>query len=88
MADAAAHLVDHVLPEVPVRQWVLSFPFQIRYLLARDPALTRAVRRVFLRTVLSWMERRARERGLSDARSGAVNVVQRFGSALNLNCCS
>jgi hypothetical protein len=26
MADTAAHLVDRVVPEVPVRQWVLSLP--------------------------------------------------------------
>jgi hypothetical protein len=26
MADTAAHLVDRVLPEVPVRQWALSLP--------------------------------------------------------------
>ncbi|MFN0299632.1 MAG: transposase zinc-binding domain-containing protein [Burkholderiales bacterium] len=26
MAEAAAHLVDYVIPPVPVRQWVLSFP--------------------------------------------------------------
>jgi hypothetical protein len=31
MADTAAHLVDRVLPEVPVRQWVLSLPFALRY---------------------------------------------------------
>ncbi len=31
MADTAAHLVDRVLPEVPVRQWVLSLPFSLRY---------------------------------------------------------
>ena len=39
MADTAAHLVDEVLPEVRVRQWVLSFPYRIRFLLAFDPAL-------------------------------------------------
>ena len=38
MADAAAHMVDHVFPVVPVRQWVLSTPFEIRLLLARDAA--------------------------------------------------
>jgi len=27
MADAAAHLIDRVLPEVPVRQWVLTIPY-------------------------------------------------------------
>jgi len=31
MADTAAHLIDRVLPEVPVRQWVLSLPFALRY---------------------------------------------------------
>jgi Transposase zinc-binding domain len=34
MADTAAHLVDRVFPEVPVRQWVLSAPFGLRYRLA------------------------------------------------------
>ena len=26
MAETAAHLVDHVFPPLPVRQWVLSLP--------------------------------------------------------------
>ena len=29
MAESAALLVDEVLPERPIRQWVLSFPFQL-----------------------------------------------------------
>jgi hypothetical protein len=36
MADTAAHLVDRVFPHVPVRQWVLSLPFALRYRLAYD----------------------------------------------------
>ena len=39
MADTAAHLVEDVLPHVPVRQWVLSFPHRLRYLLAYHPRL-------------------------------------------------
>src|SRR3990172_8151 len=31
MADTAAHLVHRVLPVAPVRQWVLSLPFALRY---------------------------------------------------------
>ena len=31
MAECAAHLVDHVFPDVPVRQWVLSLPHRLRY---------------------------------------------------------
>jgi len=30
MAQTAAHLVDHVFPHVPVRQWVLSVPKRLR----------------------------------------------------------
>jgi hypothetical protein len=31
MAETAAHLVDHVFPPLPVRQWVLSLPKRLRY---------------------------------------------------------
>src|SRR5580765_1571334 len=31
MAAQAAHLVDRVLPHVPVRQWVLTLPHRLRY---------------------------------------------------------
>ncbi len=42
MVESAAHLVDHVFPEAPVRQFVLTFPFPLRFLLAAQPkALTR-----------------------------------------------
>jgi len=38
MAETAALLADEVLPRMPVRQWVLSLPFALRYLLATRPA--------------------------------------------------
>jgi len=85
MVDTAAHLVDDVLPRVPVRQWVLSFPHRVRYLLAYDPRLCAAVRRIFVSVVLGWLEERAEREGICGARSGAVVFTQRFGSALNSN---
>jgi hypothetical protein len=85
MAERAAHLVDHVLPDVPVRQWVLSLPHRLRYLLAWDHDLCRAVSGVAVRAVLGFLRRRAGRAGVDDGRSGAVVVVQRFGGALNLN---
>jgi hypothetical protein len=86
MADTAAHLVDRVLPEAPVRQWVLTVPFALRYRLAYDAALTSLVLREFVREVLASYRRRARECGPSRRRrGGAVTFIQRFGDALNLN---
>ena len=46
MSQAAAHLVDHVIPHVPVRQWVLSLPIPLRVLLAAQPELVTPVLQV------------------------------------------
>ena len=53
MADMAADLVDHVLPEVPVRQWVLTLPYPLRYRCAWNARLTTEVLRCFLRAVFA-----------------------------------
>ena len=83
IADTAARLTDDVFPRVPVRQWVLSFPYEIRYRLAYDGQVIAAVLAVFLRTVGSWYRRQAHAMGHPESRCGAVTFVQRFGSALN-----
>lgn len=86
MADTAAHLVDHVIPEVPVRQWVLSVPYPLRYRLAYDSSLVRDVTRIFVRTVFSSIRRIAGIPGCNrKARCGAVAFIQRFSDALNLD---
>ena len=85
MTERAAHLVDHVFPDVPVRQWVLSLPPRIRYLLAWRHDVCKVVVRVLLREVNRHLRDRARACGLVDPRGGAVAIVQRFGGALNLN---
>ena len=85
MAETAAHLVDHVFPIVPVRQWVLSIPFALRYRLAYDSGLLSDVLNVFIRVVFGGLRRRARELlGLKLSQCGAVTLVQRCGDALNL----
>jgi hypothetical protein len=86
MAGTAAFLVDRVLPTMPYRQWVLSLPHRVRFLLARDKDLFGQVLGVFLRKVFAWQRRRARAYGIDDPQCGAVSFLQRFGSLLNLNC--
>jgi len=86
MADTAAHLVDRVLPVVPIRQWVLSLPFELRYRLAYDSGLLRDVLHIFIQEVFSSLRRRAKKQyGIRKAKCGGVTFVQRFGSAINLN---
>jgi len=85
MSESAARLADHVLPHVPVRQWVLSLPYRLRYLLAWNHDLCRAVLGAYVRALLAFQRRRARRCGLRDGHSGCVTVIQRFGGGLNLN---
>jgi hypothetical protein len=86
MADTAAHLVDCVLPEAPMRQWVLTLPYPLRYRCAYDAKLTSQVLRAFLRALFAGLRRRARDQwDTARAQCGAVSFIQRFGSALNLN---
>ena len=53
MTERAAHLVDHVFPEVPIRQWVLTLPVRLRYVLALDHVACRAVTAAFLGAVFA-----------------------------------
>jgi uncharacterized Zn finger protein (UPF0148 family) len=85
MADTAAHLVERVLPEVPVRQWVLTLPYPLRYRCAWDKQLTSEVLRAFLRALFADQRRRARKiHGVRKGLCASVTFIQRFGSALNL----
>ena len=84
MADSAALLVDEILPPQPMRQWVLSFPFLLRFLFASKPAVMGKVLGIVYRTIATHL---AHKGGFAKpmAQTGAVTLIQRFGSALNLN---
>jgi len=58
MADTAAHRVDRVLPQAPVRQWVLSLPHSRSSRLAFDAELCGAALNVFIRSVFISLRRR------------------------------
>ena len=58
MADTAAHLVDCVLPEMPIRRWVLTLPYPLRYRCAWDARLTSEVLRALLRALFADRRRR------------------------------
>jgi hypothetical protein len=101
MAQTSANLVDHVLPRnVPLRQWVLTFPFELRGRFGFDAKLLSAVCRVAVDALLSLYERRLRkrvapfpahagqstnERRRPKLQGGTVTVVQRTNSDFRLN---
>ena len=75
-----------MFPHLPVRQWVLSVPKRLRFLLQRDALVLNMVLRIFLRVI---------EQSLCANCPGTVNVdktalhigavafIHRFGSSLN-----
>ena len=84
MAECAALLIDDVLPHQPMRQWVLSVPYPLRFLFASRPAVTSKVLGIVYRAIATHLTRKAGYTK-SIAHTGAVTLIQRFGSALNLN---
>jgi len=84
MVESAALLVDEVLPHQPMRQWVLSFPFQLRFLFASRPQIMGRVLGIVYRVIATHLIKKAGQTHKM-AHTGAVTLIQRFGSALNLN---
>jgi hypothetical protein len=84
MANTAAAIVDRVLPDVPVRQYVLSLPYELRKLAAFKADVLTALGRIFVDAIFASYRARAKREGIEDAQCGAVNFVQRFGSSVNL----
>src|SRR3989344_322098 len=82
MNDEANHIIRNVIPEVSTRQWVLSFPYKIRFLLAHDANLTKELLKIFINTIQSYQRKKIKN---AKAKIGAITFIQRFGSALNLN---
>ncbi|MCC7383365.1 MAG: transposase zinc-binding domain-containing protein [Deltaproteobacteria bacterium] len=88
MEEGTEHLMAEVAPDVPVRQWVLSLPFELRPLIAYDRALFSRVTRIFAREVFRTIRAGvAKTEGVeaSALGVGAIVALQRFGSTLNLN---
>ena len=89
MAQTAAHLVDHVIPPVPVRQWVISVPKRLRCFLANRPEAVAALTKIFLAEIERLLSTAvgvmidAAAPAAARPRLGAISFLHRFGSALN-----
>jgi hypothetical protein len=82
MCDEAANITDRILPSAPVRQWVMSLPFELRGLAATKPDVLTALGLIFAEEVARATKRLA---GVAGAETGAVSFPQRFGGSLNLH---
>jgi hypothetical protein len=75
MSDVAAHLVEEVLPKVPVRRWVCSLPWRLRYAMGYDRRLCADVLAVFIAALRRSLRHRAKlELGLGSLKLGLSEV--------------
>ncbi|MFO0615896.1 MAG: hypothetical protein U0414_25095 [Polyangiaceae bacterium] len=85
----AAHLVEKVIPHVPTRQWVCSFPSGLRLLLGYDRSLCAEVLGAFAEKIsrsLRWRAKRLFGLKSVETRTRARSrSCRRFDSALRLN---
>jgi hypothetical protein len=77
MADCAALLADEVFPEQPVRQWVLSVPYPLRFLFASRPAIMGQVLGIVYRCIARHLIKKAAFSRKS-AQAGAVGLTARL----------
>ncbi|OUR97364.1 hypothetical protein A9Q84_13650 [Halobacteriovorax marinus] len=85
MNDTAIHLMDEVIPEVPVRQWVLSMPYSHRFILSSNNDLLRKTLAIYHRVISSFYTNTAKKLNLNCPKVGSICVIQRFGGSINLN---
>jgi hypothetical protein len=64
---------------------VLTVPYRLRYQIAWNHGLSRAVLRVYTRVLLDAYARGARVSGIAGGQTRTVTALQRAGGALNTN---
>ncbi len=82
MVKTAAHLLENVIPHIPIRQWVISFPLRIRHYLLEHKILQDILEIVvdeIRQTVLACSP------DVPNAQIGAISFLQNFGATLNLH---
>ena len=85
MAETVTHLVDEVLPDAPFRQWVLTFPFALRFWLATNNRLLSKINKMATYEIGKYYSKKAKAEGIDEPLPGAITFIQRSGSALNAN---
>jgi hypothetical protein len=82
-AVTSGRAMEALLPRVAYRQWVLVIPKRLRYFVNRTPCLAGEVNRI-LRNVLADYYRRVCG-GVATSAPAQIDVLQRFGSEINLH---
>ncbi len=82
MVEMAAHMVEHVIPAVAVRQWVVVFPKRLRYFMNLDAGYLNRVAGIAMREVQRAIAGASTSTAKA-SRGGVVLFAHRFGATPN-----
>jgi hypothetical protein len=82
MAEEAIYLKDQLIPLIPVRQFVVTFPPPLRLWLSRSSQLTAIICRKVVDAISRYLRTQT---GVKNGLCGMVVFIQRFGSGANLH---
>ena len=85
MAESAVHLIDNVLPERAMRQWVVTLPFPLRYIASTNKEIQRKIHSIVVTEIHNYYTKKAKRLGIKKSKTGSITFIQRWGTALNLN---
>lgn len=81
MVETAANLIENMIPFVPVRQFVISFPKRIRHYL-QTHSILQAILKIVIDEITKRLIISAAKPG---GKIGAVSFIQQFGNTLNFH---
>ena len=78
----ATNLEQHLIPHVKMRQWVISFPFRIRWVMLQHTHHQKILEIIFneIQNIIV-----SKSLSPSHAQVGAISFFQNFGATLNLH---
>jgi hypothetical protein len=62
MNDIAAQLVDYVIPKTAVRQWVVTVPIYLRYIMASNKKVLSKILKIIISTISSYYKKKVATR--------------------------
>jgi len=84
MVALAAHRVDEIIPKVRIRQWVITFPFDVRLLLAWNNKFRSNIISAVMRGLQRHYVKQALEQGGKNPKFGGISVLQRMDQQCKL----
>lgn len=84
MTELGAHIVDGVIGNVPVRQFVVTVPPYLRAILAWNADLRGKVLSAIMRAIRKHYVTQAEAAGATEPQFGAISVLQRWSGSLRI----